>query len=115
MSLSLVSSAQNIKRGSDPVAVYAVGAESCGAWLVAREVAKSYSRDVRHLQFEAFVYGMATGYNLYVADAKHPDVLAGIDAYGQWAYLDRVCREDPHAKFVGAVGELFEHLLASQR
>jgi hypothetical protein len=85
---------------ADSVVIYAPGTSSCGAWLDAREAAKSNKNDVRHLQFEAFVFGFASSYNWYVGDARSPKgVLGETDAYAQWAYLGQVLPEEPHARF----------------
>lgn len=101
---------------NDFVAIYAPGTSSCGAWLDAREAAKNNKNDVRHLQFEAFVFGFASAYNWYVGDAPSAKgVLGDTDVYGQWSYLDKYCRDNPTHAFAKATSELLNHLKSLQR
>lgn len=101
---------------TNPVAFYSPGSSSCGAWLDAREGEKKGPSDVRHLQFEAFLLGFASAYNLYVGDAPSPrGILGETDAYSQWAYLDKYCRDKPTDAFFRAVLDLLNHLRSLQR
>jgi hypothetical protein len=96
--------------------IYAPGTSSCGAWLDAREAAKSNKNDVRHLQFEAFVFGFASSYNWYVGDARSPKgVLGETDAYAQWRIWDKYCRKNPTHAFAAATSDLLAHLKGLQR
>lgn len=100
----------------DSVVVYAPGSSSCGAWLDARDGATKNKSDVRHLRFEAFLFGFASAYNWYVGDAPSAKgVLGETDVYGQWAYLDKYCRDNPTHAFVAAVSDLLKHLKELQR
>ncbi len=96
------------------VAIYAPGTSSCGTWLDAREAAKNNENDVRHLQFEAFVFGFASAYNWYVGDAPSGGVLGDTDVYGQWSYLDKYCRDNPTHAFATATKKLLNHLKSLQ-
>lgn len=103
-------------RPNDDVVVYSPGSSSCGAWLEAREGAKANRSDVRHLQFEAFLSGFASAYNWYVGDVTSAKGIVGeIDAAGQWAYLDKYCRDNPTHAFASAVSNLLDHLKSLQR
>jgi len=101
---------------TNPVAVYAPGTSSCGEWLDAREEMKTNKLDVRYLQFEAFLFGFASAYNWYNADAPSSGSIFGeTDVYSQRAYLDKYCRDNPTDAFVLAVIALLNHLKSLQR
>ena len=103
-------------RPNDNVVVYAPGSSSCGAWLEAREGAKTNRSDVRHFQFEAFLSGFASAYNWYVGDVPSAKGIMGeMDAAGQWAYLDKYCRDNPTHAFASAANNLLDHLKSLQR
>ena len=114
--IAQTSTTQNAVKRSDVVAIYAPGTSSCGAWLDAREAAKNNKNDVRHFQFEAFVFGFASAYNWYVGDAPSAKgILGETDVYGQWSYLDKYCRDNPTHAFAAATSELLSHLKSLQR
>jgi hypothetical protein len=94
---------------------YAPGSSSCGTWLDARDKAKTNARDMRQLQFESFVFGFASAYNLYVSDAPSVGILSGTDFEGAFAYIDKACREDPTVAFTYTVNMLMDHLKSLQR
>jgi len=103
-------------RPSEGVVVYSPGSSSCGAWLEAREGAKTDRSDFRHLQFEAFLSGFASAYNWYVGDVTSAKgVIGEMDAAGQWAYMDKYCRDNPTHAFAAAVSNLLDHLKSLQR
>lgn len=101
---------------SDAAVVYSPGGASCGTWLEAREGVKSNTNDAPHLQFEAFLSGFASAYNWYVADVPSAKgVIGEVDSAGQWAYLDKYCRDNPTHAFAAAVANLLDHLKSLQQ
>jgi len=80
------------------VAVYGVGTASCGAWLEAR-AAKPSRLDIRVRQFETWLHGYLTAYNVFISGS--PDVLK-TDAAGMRAFVDKYCKDNPTAAFIAA-------------
>lgn len=101
-----------------PVAIYAPGTASCGAWLGARQAhLKHTPGDVRFIQFESFVAGYASAYNIYAGGPPGPDVLArsvlgGTSVEQHWGIIDTFCSHNPKQPFHQGVVALINELNA---
>jgi hypothetical protein len=99
------------RKAEDPqVAIYSLGTNSCGLWLDAY-ANRHKEKDVRLLQFDAYLHGFASAYNLYGPDNNRPRSILSTDEYAQHAFLERYCREHPIDHYVKAITALFDELL----
>jgi hypothetical protein len=95
-----------------PVAIYAVGNESCAVWLDV--YAHRDDRDARLVQFDAYLNGFATAYNIYGPDdltARGNNVLTSPPLL-QHASLETYCRDHPLDLYLDAVNQLLRDLRA---
>jgi len=92
------------------VAVYSLGQESCGLWLDAY-AKRNTGRDIRLVQFESYLEGFATAYNIYGPDTGGTqNHILSTDVYAQRAFLERYCREHPIDSYLNAINALFREL-----
>jgi hypothetical protein len=92
------------------IAFYGVGTSSCGTWLDAGDGEKRNKNDIRRRQFESWMDGYLSGYNMWASNAPAEGIYR-TDVAGARRLLDNYCRENPTATFVSAVGTL----IAEQR
>lgn len=99
-----------------PVAIYAPGTSSCESWLSAREAhLKRTPGDNRFVQFESFVAGYASAYNVF-ASAKPTggarNILNTATADEHWGIIDTFCKDNPKQPFHQGVLALVNELNA---
>jgi hypothetical protein len=76
---------------ADQFIIKGVGAHSCGRWVLDRQ-AGDY-RAMGALAKEAWVQGYITAYNEWAF--QRPDVTAGTDSDGVFAWIDNYCASHP--------------------
>ena len=90
------------------VAIYAVGNESCALWLDV--YAHRDDKDTRLTQFDAYLNGFATAYNIYGPDdlaARANNVLTSAPPT-QHAFFESYCRDHPLDLYLDAVTQLLK-------
>lgn len=110
----LVLSSQSAKEV--PVAVYAPGTASCESFLAARAAHLKRARgDSRFVQFESFLTGYATAYNVY-ADAPTTEGarhILGTETMDQhWGIVETFCQHNPKKPFQQGIAALVNELNA---
>jgi hypothetical protein len=93
-----------------PVMIYALGQESCGLWLDAY-THRDNKMDLRLQQFDAYLFGFASAYNMYGPDGPGStnNILSG-DVYAQHAFFERHCHDHPLDVYVNAITTLLGEL-----
>jgi hypothetical protein len=114
LALVLALSSQSTKEV--PVAVYAPGTASCETWLSARAAhLKRTPGDHRFMQFESFVAGYASAYNVFAsapAVGGARNILNTTTADEHWGIIDAFCKDNPKQPFHQGVLALVNELTA---
>jgi hypothetical protein len=99
-----------------PVAIYAPGTASCASFLSAREAhLKRAADDVRFVQFESFVAGYASAYNVFASaptTGGARNILNTTTADEHWGIIDAFCKDNPKQPFHQGVLALVNELNA---
>lgn len=85
------------------LAIYGVGNSSGGSWLEGRDGARRNRSDVRVLQFNSWVDGYLSGYDMWGASPGRDAEIRKTDQAGMAVFLDNWCRVQPTATFQTAV------------
>jgi hypothetical protein len=97
-----------------PVAIYAPGTASCESWLSARAAHLTRTPgDVRFVQFEAYVAGYASAYNVYATPSSEGgarNVLNTATMSEHWGIVDTFCKHHPKRPFHQGVVALLNEL-----
>lgn len=114
--VALAAAAQTRLPREVPVAVYAPGTAPCESWLSAREAhLKRTPGDVRFVQFESFVAGYASAYNVFAsapAAGGARNVLNTATMDQHWGIIDTFCKDNPQQPFHQGVLALVNELNA---
>jgi hypothetical protein len=114
LALVLVLSSQPTKEV--PVAVYPPGTASCDSWLSARAAhLKHTPGDMRFAQFESFVAGYASAYNVFAsapATGGARNILNTTTVDEHWGIIDAFCKDNPKQPFHQGVLALMNELNA---
>jgi hypothetical protein len=98
---------------AESVAVYSPGAAPCSTWLEGF-ANREDPKDIRLKQFDAYLHGFATAYNVYAFNEPNAtdDILKTSDLARMHAYLENYCRTSPVEIYYKAVRALLDDLRA---